>query len=277
MAHSNSTQYYNLPQFDSTDKPAWLVDVNPAYAAIDTGIHAAKAAADAAQSDATQALSDASGASTAAAAADAKGSGAIASLATAFDPTATYSVSDVVIYNNLLYICSVAVVTPGAWTGSTNWTRTTMEALAQAVIYADEVVYNNSTSGMTATDVQDAIDELDNRINDAVDYDTTEKVIGHWQNGKPLYEKTINWEGTIASAYQDINTNISNPDFVFFDSVIVKDNALNTLCFPYIGNNTNIVGYIMTSGDKIRITVDSFWNTHKLYFSIKLRYTKTTD
>lgn len=277
MAHSSSTTNYNLPQFVSTDKPAWLTDVNTAYADIDTGMHAAQVAADNAQSDATQALTTAGEAATTAAGADAKGSGAIASLATAFDTTATYNVGDVVIYNNLLYVCTVDVVTPGNWTGSANWNRTTMEALTHAVINAADVVYDNTASGMTASNVQGAIDELDNRIDNAVTYDITEKVVGHWQNGKPLYEKTINWEGTIASAYQEINTNISNPEFVFFDTVIITDNALNRLCFPYIGNNTNIVGYIAPSGDKIHINVDSYWNTHKLYFAIKLRYTKTTD
>lgn len=127
MSHSNSTQYYNLPQFDSSDKPAWLTDVNPAYTAIDTGIHAAKAAADAAQSDATQALTDASTAGTAASGADAKATGSIASLADTFDTTATYNVGDLVIYNNLLYICIVDVSVPGAWTGSGNWNRTTIK------------------------------------------------------------------------------------------------------------------------------------------------------
>ena len=128
MSHSNSTQYYNLPQFDSTDKPAWLTDVNPAYASIDAGIHAAKGAADDAQADATQALTDASAAGTAASGADAKASGSIASMADTFDTTATYNVGDLVIYNNLLYICIVAVTVPGAWTGSGNWNRTTLEA-----------------------------------------------------------------------------------------------------------------------------------------------------
>lgn len=126
MAHTNSTPNYALPQFLSTDKPAWLTDVNPAYTAIDTGMHNAQTAADAAQNDATQALSDAATADGKATTADAKGSGAIASLAATFDSTATYNVGDYVIYNNLLYICDVAVTTPGPWTGSTNWSRTTM-------------------------------------------------------------------------------------------------------------------------------------------------------
>lgn len=45
MAHTNSTTNYNLPQFISTDKPAWLSDINGAFADIDVNL---KAAADAA-------------------------------------------------------------------------------------------------------------------------------------------------------------------------------------------------------------------------------------
>lgn len=125
MAHTNSTPNYNLPQFVTTDKPAWLTDINGAFSDIDTAIDAAKDAADDAQSDATQALSDAGDALTAATGADTKGSGAIASLAPTFSETDTYDVNDMVIYNNLLYRCFAAVTTPGAWTGASNWNRDT--------------------------------------------------------------------------------------------------------------------------------------------------------
>lgn len=145
MSHTNSTQYYSLPQFESTDKPSWLSDVNPAYSAIDTGIHAAKAAADAAQSDATQALSDASSAGTTATGADSKASGLLASVADAFDTTATYSVDDLVMFNNLLYRCTVAVTTPGPWTGTTNWTRETIEQLIDTIM-VNNVAINDVTN-----------------------------------------------------------------------------------------------------------------------------------
>ena len=131
MAHSSSTDHYNLPQFAAADKPAWLTDVNPAYSAIDAGIYAAQQAADDAQDDATQALDDAAAASGAATTADSKASGAVASIADAFDPTSIYSAGDVVIYNNLLYICILDVTTPGPWTGSGNWNRTTIENLLE--------------------------------------------------------------------------------------------------------------------------------------------------
>ena len=129
MSHTNSTTNYALPQFITTDKPAWLTDINTAYSAIDTAMKNNADAATTAGNNAVQALSDASAASNAAATADAKGAGAIASISDQFDSTATYTINSVVIYNNLLYICTVAVTTPGAWTGSDNWDRITVEDL----------------------------------------------------------------------------------------------------------------------------------------------------
>ena len=129
MGHTNSTTYYNLPQFLTSDKPAWLTDVNNAMSDIDAAIHSAQSDATTAGNNATQAISDASAASSAASAADAKGAGAVASIAPAFDATSTYSVGERVMYNSLLYTCTTAVITPGAWTGSTNWSRTNISSL----------------------------------------------------------------------------------------------------------------------------------------------------
>ena len=145
MSHTNSTPNYNLPQFVTTDKPAWLTDINNAFSAIDTGIDAAKDAADAAQTTATDAGTTATGAATAASAADAKGTGALASIANAFDTTSTYAVGDLVMYNSLLYICSVAVATPGAWTGSANWNRITVEDKLDAL---DALKFTEGSSGV---------------------------------------------------------------------------------------------------------------------------------
>ena len=133
-------------------------------------------------------------------------------------------------------------------------------------------------SGLSATDVKSAIDEVADELAEvSISYDRTEKVVGVWQDGKPLYEKTINWEGTITTSSQEIATNITNPKFVFFDTVILNDNSFNTMCFPYVSTNANINGYILANGAKMHIDVGTYWNTHKLYFAFKLRYTKTTD
>lgn len=129
MAHTNSTTHYALPQFLTTDKPAWLTDINGAFSSIDTGIYNAKSAADSAQSDASDALTAASTASGAASAADTKAGGAVASISETFEATSTYDLGDLVMYNNLLYVCTTPVTTPGAWTGSTNWDRTSCDQL----------------------------------------------------------------------------------------------------------------------------------------------------
>ena len=130
MAHTNSTPNYNLPQFLPTDKPAWLVDVNPAYASIDAAIKNASDAAGNAQGDATQALSDAAGAQAIATQANTKADGAIASISEQFLDTATYTAGEYVIFNNILYVCTEPVTTPGPWTGSVNWTRASVDSIA---------------------------------------------------------------------------------------------------------------------------------------------------
>ena len=171
MSHTNSTTYYNLPQFLTSDKPAWLTDINNAFSDIDTAIKAAKTAGDDAQSDATQALSDAGDAATAAAAADAKGAGAVASIETAFDPTTVYSVGAKVMYNNLLYRCTVAVTTPGPWTGSANWARITVDGLidtnAAAIDTLDTAVTELTTD--SEFDFKAFAEYTYNQINDVAD------------------------------------------------------------------------------------------------------------
>lgn len=167
MAHSSSTSHYSLPQFAATDKPAWLVDVNPAYSAIDAGMYAAQQAADAAQADATQALDDAAAASGAATTASNTAAGAIASIAEAFDATATYSVGDYVVYNNLFYVCTTAVTTPGPWTGSTNWTRATLDSIATELNADITALESKTGSDIPVSDssqdtIADAFDNLSN-------------------------------------------------------------------------------------------------------------------
>lgn len=151
MSHTNSTTNFGLPQFITTDKPAWLTDVNVAYTAIDTAMKNNQTAAANAQGDATQALSDASDASTAASAADAKGAGAIASIAAAFDSTSTYVLGAVVMYNSLLYKCIAPVTTPGPWTGVTNWERINVTEMiaANTASIAD---INSDISDITGVD-----------------------------------------------------------------------------------------------------------------------------
>lgn len=154
MGHTNSTPNYALPQFVTTDKPAWLTDINGAFSDIDTGLDAAKDAADAAQGDATQALTDAGNAATAAATAGTKADGVIASIADAFSTALTYNEGDYVMYNSLLYVCIAAVTTPGAWTGVANWDRITIEDIIPFSADALPITAGSSTMTQSVIDTK---------------------------------------------------------------------------------------------------------------------------
>ena len=52
---------------------------------------------------------------------------------------------------------------------------------------ADKVKYDNRTSGLKATNVQGAVDEVNNRLN----YSTDEQIIGTWIDGSSLYRRFI--------------------------------------------------------------------------------------
>lgn len=158
MSHTNSTTNYALPQFLTSDKPAWLTDVNNAFSDIDTAVYAAQSKADTAYTDAGNAQLDATTAINNAAAADAKGSGAIASIEAAFDPTTIYPVGAKVMYNSLLYRCTVAIVTPGPWTGSDNWERVTVDNLISSL---DAKIGSLSSLATTdKTSIVNAINEV---------------------------------------------------------------------------------------------------------------------
>ena len=162
MSHTNSTTNYALPQFLTSDKPAWLTDVNNAFSDIDTAIYAAKSKADTAFTDAGNAQTDATTAINNASAADAKASGALASIEVAFDPTTIYSVGAKVMYNSLLYRCIVAVVTPGPWTGSDNWERINVDTLISTT---DSKVGNlASLSTSDKTSLVNAANEINGNI-----------------------------------------------------------------------------------------------------------------
>ncbi len=163
MSHTNSTTNYNLPQFLTSDKPAWLTDVNNAYADIDSAIYAAQTKADTAFTDAGNAQTDATTAINNAAAADAKGSGALASIETAFDPATIYSVGARVMYNSLLYRCIVAVTTPGPWTGSDNWERITVDSLISTTDSKIGNLTSLSTSDKSSS--VNAINEVNGKVN----------------------------------------------------------------------------------------------------------------
>lgn len=172
MSATNKTAVYELPIFLGTDVPSWLTDWNGAMGDIDTAIAAAKAAADAAASTAGTAATDI-----------VTINGQITSLQ---NTVGTHTTQIGTISGNINTINSLIgngtpTTTDQTLIGAINelhanqgdladLTTTDKSSLVAAINEAAQggggspaasaVSYDNTGSGLTATNVQDAIDEI---------------------------------------------------------------------------------------------------------------------
>lgn len=239
MAHSSSTPNYHLPQFATTDKPAWLTDINGAFSTIDTAIDTAKDTADAAASTASTASTTATAASTAATSAGNKADGALASISETFETTNTYAVGDLVMYNSLLYRCTVAVETPGAWTGSSNWERVNFDGLYSAL--KSEVASND-------TDISDIYSTLASmyEVNDISQGVTLAQNISIQSWG---YVKVYKSSRVIIISFSGLRSSVALANNNVFTLPV---NVTGTFCS--IGKAGNDACFIYNSGNVIQIS-----------------------
>lgn len=175
--HTNSTPNLELSQFINTDKPTWLGDVNGDMLKIDTAYAEVGAVASGASSKADTAISTAEAASTtatdAATLANTANTNAQSALTTAGNAaTAANAAGE---------LAQTAKTTADgaddkADANATNigdltaLTTTAKSSLVAAINEVDakpagggtaaDITYDNTVSGLTATDVQEAIDEL---------------------------------------------------------------------------------------------------------------------
>ena len=154
MSHTNTTTNYGLPQFLSSDKPAWMADINVAFADIDSQMKLnADAAADA-QSD----VNDAS-----------------LNFAAGYSNASTYDVGDVVVYNNRMYICDVAVTVPESF-DLAKWTYYRVSNTADAVENVtsaenalETLVGSTDISAIGDGTVTGAIDTINTNLSELID------------------------------------------------------------------------------------------------------------
>lgn len=154
MSATNATTNYELPVFIATDKPAWLTDWNGAMNAIDTAIHAAQSTADNAATTAGTATTDIATINNSLTTI----TGNITSLTTSVNGnTAAINTINSLIGNGEPTTSDKTLIGAineiyGMITGGSN------------PVEADHVAYDNTASGLTATDVQAAIDEVNAKI-----------------------------------------------------------------------------------------------------------------
>ena len=153
MSSTNKTTNYELSQFIGSDKPAWLVDYNGDMSRIDNQM---KANADAAASAASQASSAGTAASGAADGVQAlntqiNGVGGIASDLV----TVQGSINTI----NSLIGNGEPTTQDKTLIGAINELAAEMPSPVTS-LPASSITYNNTTSGLTGDDVQEAIDEI---------------------------------------------------------------------------------------------------------------------
>lgn len=146
MSATNATTNYELPVFIATDKPAWLVDWNGAMNAIDSAIKEAKTAGDNAQSTAN---TNAQNIATLDGTVTSQGT-AIGNLQTAVSGN-TGSINTI----NSLIGNGEPTTTDKTIIGAINEINAKV-----GDVDAEDVDYDNTTSGLSATNVQAAIDEV---------------------------------------------------------------------------------------------------------------------
>lgn len=157
MSATNSTTYYEFPVFVGSDKPAWLVDWNGAMNAIDSAIHEAKAEADANASSITSLQSDVT---SLAGSVSSQGSSITSLTQSLTNLQGTVNTITSLIGNGEPTTQDKTLI------GAINELKAEIDALDPSGegVQAENVSYDNTDSGLTADDVQSAIDELKDDI-----------------------------------------------------------------------------------------------------------------
>ena len=288
--HTNHTSNYELSQFISTDKPTFLGDYNGDMQKIDTAIAGvgvtatgADTKADSAITAANSAASTAADAATLANTANTNANSALATAgnaataASAAQSTADSAVSAAATADGK----AVAVDTKaGDLANLTTTDKTSLVAAINEVnakpsgaSTAADVTYDNTVSGLTADDVQEAIDELAARNAQHV-YSNTETEVGKWLNNESVYEKSYE---------------VDNPtNDMVIDSTLTSDNmALLSCVGGYVeANGTNPLPMDATiSGTRYNLVVNVVSGGVKLFISgvtatkarITIRYIKISQ
>ena len=151
MSATNATSNYSLPLFIGTDKPAWLVDFNGAMTAIDAQMKV-NATAIGANETAISGLSTTVSAHTTSISTI---SGQITTLSTGLN-TAQGNINTI----NSLIGNGEPTTTDKTLIGAINEIYAMITGGGSTEIQAANVSYDNTTSGLTADDVQEAIDEI---------------------------------------------------------------------------------------------------------------------
>lgn len=120
-----------------------------------------------------------------------------------------------------------------------------------------------------------------NYTNKLVEFSTTEKVVGKWIDGKPLYQKTFSGNLTLGSGTTISDLTPLNYSFIsFYDVTFTKVQTSNSTryWFPvFYESSTDYARIYIRESDRLLIALVKGSAVNELKAYVTLRYTKTTD
>ena len=169
-----------------------------------------------------------------------------------------------------------------AWvTNADNGIKATYRSVATTGITrteqsASSVINGSMSVRPTNTSVLYCIAYKDIYSNPMNDYSTTEKVVGTWIDGKPLYQKTIQL-GTLPN-----NTTIDYPhnildvkSFLYIECVAVHKTTNVTILLNDVTSDRTNASRVVAFQNNIKLSTTNDLSSYDGYATI--RYTKTTD
>lgn len=107
------------------------------------------------------------------------------------------------------------------------------------------------------------------------DYSTDEKIVGTWIDGKPIYQKTINFGNLPNTTSKLVNHNISNlSQIIDLKTMVYTGTSWITLSYISPGNLDSAV-YCSVTPTQIKIETGADRSNWTAYATVQ--YTKTTD
>ena len=146
-------------------------------------------------------------------------------------------------------------------------------------------VTDNSTDGITEFEGEglnaDSIDDIASAnsvvpavvIGDANNYSTTEKIIGQWTDGRPLYQKTVNCGTLPNNTNKTVSLSITNLENIISSDGIALTSG-GSIVLPHVDLSANDSVQYYFDSDNVVFRTKNNYSGYTAYLTVK--YIKTT-
>lgn len=150
-------------------------------------------------------------------------------------------------------------------------------------------VTDNSTDEVTEVEGvglnQDSLNDIANAnisnvmVGSGDNYSTSEQIVGRWYDGKPLYQKTIEYNNPNTSwspiSFSSLGINNIDKSFKYGSAYCILNGTICMSEHSWTDGSAKSYFTIMIYGDSVYISCSASGTKSKIVFTV--RYTKTTD